>query len=51
MHRILQVMKFHVAAIDLNDVFGIGNSMIWSDIWHKYDEQYFEIVVRNFMSR
>ena len=24
----------------------IGNSMIWSDIWHKYYERYFEIVIR-----
>ena len=29
----------------------IGNSMICSDIWHKYHEWYFEIVIRNFMSR
>ena len=27
--------------------FGIGNSMIFSDIWHKYHEWYFEIVIRN----
>ena len=26
----------------------IGNSMICSDIWHKYHEWYFEIVIRNF---
>ena len=26
----------------------IGNSMICSDIWHKYNEWYFEIVIRNF---
>ena len=25
----------------------IGNSMIFSDIWHKYHEWYFEIVIRN----
>ena len=25
----------------------IGNSMICSDIWHKYHEWYFEIVIRN----
>ena len=24
----------------------IGNSMICSDIWHKYHEGYFEIVIR-----
>ena len=29
----------------------IGNSMICSDIWHKYHELYFEIVIRNFTSR
>ena len=27
-----------------------GNSMICSDIWHKYHERYFKIVLRNFMS-
>ena len=25
----------------------IGNSVISSDIWHKYHEWYFEIVIRN----
>ena len=29
----------------------ISNSMICSDIWHKYHEWYFEIVIRNFTSR
>ena len=29
----------------------LGNSMIYSDIWHKYHEWYFEIVIRNFTSR
>ena len=29
----------------------IGNSMICSDIWYKYYERYFEIVIRNFTSR
>ena len=28
----------------------IGNSMICSDIWHKYREWYFETVIRNFTS-
>ena len=28
----------------------IGNSMISGDIWHKYHERYFEIVIRNFTS-
>ena len=29
----------------------IGNSMICSDIWHKYHERYFKIVMRNFTKR
>ena len=29
----------------------IGNSMICSDIWHKYHEWYFEIVIQNFANR
>ena len=29
----------------------IGNSLICSDIWHKYHEWYFKIVIRNFTSR
>ena len=29
----------------------IGNSMICSDIWHKYHGWYFEIVVSNLTSR
>ena len=29
----------------------IGNSMISSDIWHRYHEWYFKIVIRNFPSR
>ena len=32
-------------------IISIGDSMICSDIWHKYNERYFEIVVRNFTSR
>ena len=28
-------------------LISIGNSMICSDIWHKYHEWYFEIVIRN----
>ena len=28
-----------------------GNSMICSDIWHKYHECYFKIVLHNFTSR
>ena len=29
----------------------VGNSMICSDIWHKYHEWYFKIVISNFTSR
>ena len=29
----------------------IGNSIICSDIWHKYHERYFKIVMRNFTKR
>ena len=29
----------------------IGNSMICSDIWNKFHEWYFKIVIRNFTSR
>ena len=32
---------FHICRISL------GNSMIYSDIWHKYHEWYFETVIRN----
>ena len=35
----------------LEGEISIGNSMICSDIWHKYQEWYFEIVVRIFTSR
>ena len=29
------------------DVISIGNSMICSDIWHKYHERYFKVVLLN----
>ena len=29
----------------------IGNSMICSDIWHKYHASFFDILIRNFTSR
>ena len=29
-------------------LLSIGNSMIYRDIWHKYHERYFQIVIRNF---
>ena len=31
-------------------IISIGNSMICNDIWHKYHEWYFEIVISNFTS-
>ena len=37
--------------ICFSDIICIGNSMICSDIWHKYHEWYFKIVIRNFTSR
>ena len=39
------------AHLDLRDLYLLGNSMICSDIWHKYHEWYFEIVIHNFTSR
>ena len=35
----------------INEDIGIGNGMIFSDIWHKYLDWYFKIVIRNFKSR
>ena len=40
---------FHIYNLLLK-VISIGNSMICSDIRHKYHEWYFEIVIRNFTS-
>ena len=40
-----------LSEIEIQEIICIGNSMICSDIWHKYYELYFEIVIRNFMSR
>ena len=38
-----------VTLLTVNCRICIGiNSMIWSDIWHKYHEWYFEIAIRNF---
>ena len=34
-------------AEELKMLLSVGNSMICSDIWHKYHECYFEIVLRN----
>ena len=36
--------------ICFSDIICIGNSMICTDIWHKYHEWYFKIVIRNFTS-
>ena len=41
---------FFAQAQELSGI-SIGNSMICSDIWHKYHEWYFKIVIRNFSSR
>ena len=37
--RDMYIMNFEIC---------IGNGMICSDIWHKYHESYFEIVIRKF---
>ena len=37
--------------LSLNHNICIGNNMICSDIWHKYQEWYFKIVTLNFTSR
>ena len=49
----LQIVILVVYASETNykgftgfSVICIGNSMICSDIWHKYHERYFEIVIR-----
>ena len=41
----------YVSGLSATTEISIGNSMICSDIWHKYHEWYFEIVLRNFTSR
>ena len=43
---ILFTPKFSYNSFKLS-IICIGNSMICSDIWHKYHEWYFEIVIRN----
>jgi len=45
--RMFRFITFHYS----NCCICIGNSLICSDIWHKYQEWYFEIVIRNFTSR
>ena len=41
----------YVSGLSATIAISIGNSMICSDIWHKYHEWYFEIVIRHFTSR
>ena len=41
----------HINMVKIHQKISIGNSMICSDIWHKYDKWYFKIIIRNFMSR
>ena len=36
---------------ELEMLVSVRNSMICSDIWHKYYAWYFEIVLRNFTAR
>ena len=38
-------------SLDIILRISIGNSMICSDIWHKYHEWYFNIVIHDFTSR
>ena len=40
-----------VSKVGLELGISIGDSMICSDIWHKYHEWYLKIVIRNFTSR
>ena len=39
-----------IGECNASDRICIDNSMICSDIWHKYREWYFEILIRNFTS-
>ena len=51
-HNFLSALQFilrHFSTV--SNCISIGNSMIRSDIWPKYHESYFKIVVRNFKSR
>ena len=42
--------KKHLRHLLVITISILGNSMICSDIWHKYLDWYFEIVMRNFTS-
>ena len=46
MSLFLQILM-PIADKNYNNIISIGNSMICSDIWHKYHKWYFEIVIRN----
>ena len=52
MKRALSTLSSFFLFTDLDvlftDCIGIGNSMICGDIWHKYQDLYFKIVIRNF---
>ena len=43
--------SFFLLASYFIDKLCIGNSMTCSDVWHKYHEGYFRIVIHNFTSR
>ena len=47
---IATILRIHRNIASWNRFLCIGNSMICSDIWHKYHEWYFKIVIRNFTS-
>ena len=43
-------LKIKITNLKFVTVIRIGNSIICIDIWHKYHEWYFKIVVPNFAS-
>ena len=43
--------NLYILTFDIFLPICIGNSMICSDIWHKYHKWYFKIVKRNFTSQ
>ena len=55
-HKILKLRRhlgsetYDFVILNMKLQISIGNSMICSDILHKYHERYFEIVIRNFTS-
>ena len=48
---LVQLIVSVVRYLEVERNICIGNSMICSDIWHKYHEWYFEIVIHNLTSR